>query len=117
MEKKSNNWYKLSGNEKAIYYLVREIDGQDHQIRGLEGKTVKAYSSKQARMFFFESFPWIENRFRDDYSTMGDRIRYVARQDDVATKTEQIEKDKWKKIREQQQQDKDEMIQDAWWQD
>lgn len=109
------DWYKLSETEKEQkpYYLVKRVRGREEPIDSLKGITIKALSEKQARYFFLERYPWLQ-----DYTEVfGERVEFIARLDEEAYQMQQEEKARVKRVQETQDRDREDMIQNAWWQD
>lgn len=107
---KSANKYVVAQQKKAErrpYYVVTISQDEDRPIESLKNVRVWAVSSSQARQIFFKKYPFLK-----DYLGMMD---VEARFDSVAWQNFLKKKEEQAKIDTRQKQEKEERIQQMWW--
>lgn len=116
LNNKYRDWFKMSqaqNIEKKPYYLVRVVMDQEQAIDALRDVTIDAYSANQARHFFLERYPWL----KESFSVFGSEVEFVAKLDKRQWEQRQIENIRLRKVKETKKQDREETIQEAWWND
>jgi hypothetical protein len=101
---KYSSWYgkyAADKKEKFPYRIVRIQYDQSTPISGLEDVTLDAYSPSQARMLFLRKYTRLE-----DYIEMGYQIEAQLDEEQLRQR---------RQIAETERQRKEEVIQDAWW--
>jgi len=96
------NWYKLAQKkEKKPYKIVLIKADQEQTPKELQNVRKDAYSSEQARMMFFNSYPSLKDYYQLNYEIEArlDKEEYRRRQN-VAKSSKEME---------------DKQIKGAWW--
>jgi len=93
--------YKKDENPKSPYKVVKIENDMGVPVSGLEEVRLDAYSPAQARLFFLQKYPQLE-----DYLSMGYQIEVEL--DNVSLQQRQ-------QIEKMERQREEETIQNAWW--
>jgi hypothetical protein len=106
------NWYKESQSSvKKPYYVVRIIRGREEIISQLRHERVYAVSASQARYFFLQKYPWLN----DNFELFSDVAEIEARLDKDKMEEDQNEKERLVRVERQRKEDREKAIQEQWW--
>lgn len=108
--------YNISNVNKKVtqkrlpYKMVRIVNDVPVEIPALKDKREYAYSGSQARFFFLKKY----ERLLQDYLSMGYVLEVIF--DNDLAKKEEESAEREKEIQKRKKREREEAIQEAWWQ-